>query len=182
MIQARLKDIYFNDIREKIKKYFGLKNIYQVPKIIKVVLNIGIGEAKNNSKVLDIANKELAAITGQKPMICRAKKSISNFKIRKGMAIGVKVTLRDTIMYEFLDRLISIAIPRIRDFRGLSDKGFDGQGNLNIGIYEQYIFPEINVDRSDKSRGLNISVITNSKNEEQVKMLLKCLGFPFKKK
>ncbi|MFN3966788.1 MAG: 50S ribosomal protein L5, partial [Endomicrobiia bacterium] len=151
----RLKEHYTKKVIPEMMKKFNLKNPFQVPKLVKIVINVGLSEAKENIKVLDIATNEIAAITGQRPQIRRAKKAISNFKIRKGMPIGLKVTLRGYRMYEFLDRLISIAIPRIRDFQGLSPKGFDGRGNYNLGLTEQYIFPEVDIDKSDKARGMN---------------------------
>jgi large subunit ribosomal protein L5 len=166
----------------KLKKQFSFKNAHQIPKLTKIVVNIGLSEAKENIKVLDIATAELAAITGQKPLVCRAKQSVSNFKIRQGMPIGIKVTLRNAVMYEFLDRLINIAIPRIRDFRGIESNGFDGRGNFNLGITEQYIFPEINVEKSDKTRGMNITIVTTAGKDEHAKALLESLGMPFKKK
>ncbi|MDR0956590.1 MAG: 50S ribosomal protein L5 [Endomicrobium sp.] len=181
MNQPRLKGFYQKSVVNELKKQFNFKNVHQIPKLTKIVVNIGLSEAKENIKVLDIATDELAAITGQKPLVCRAKKSISNFKIRQGMPIGIKVTIRNAMMYEFLDRLINIAIPRIRDFRGVGLNGFDGQGNFNLGITEQYIFPEINVEKSDKARGMNISIITTAKKDEQAKALLSFLGVPFKK-
>lgn len=182
MNQPRLKRFYQENVASELKKQFKLKNAHQVPKLDKVVINIGLTEAKDNIKVLDIASAELASITGQKPLVCRAKKSISNFKLRQGMPIGVKVTLRSSIMYEFLDRLINVAIPRIRDFRGIELNGFDRQGNFNLGLSEQYIFPEINVEKSDKTRGMNITIVTTTNNDEQAKALLGALGMPFKKR
>lgn len=182
MNQPRLKEMYKNNVAGELLKQFNFKNIHQVPKIKKVVINIGVGEAKDNIKALDIAQAELAAITGQKPVICRAKKSVSNFKIREGMAIGTKVTLRSAVMYEFLDRLINVAIPRIRDFRGVEPKGFDGKGNFNLGLTEQYIFPEIDVEKSDKPRGMNITIVTTAEKDEHAKALLDLLGMPFRKR
>ncbi|MDR0485586.1 MAG: 50S ribosomal protein L5 [Elusimicrobiota bacterium] len=181
MNTARLKEFYQNVVVEELMKQFNFRNVHQVPKLDKVVINVGVGEAKDDIKVLDIVIAELAAITGQKPAICRAKKSVSNFKIRQGMPIGVKVTLRASMMYEFLDRLINIAIPRIRDFRGLAMSGFDGRGNYNLGIGEQYIFPEISVEKSDKARGMNITIVTTAKDDKYAKPLLELLGIPFKK-
>ncbi|MDR1511309.1 MAG: 50S ribosomal protein L5 [Endomicrobium sp.] len=183
MRQSRLKEFYQKSVVIKLKERFGFENVHQIPKVDKIVVNIGLGEAKEDIKVLDISAAELAAITGQKPVICRAKKSISNFKLRQGMPIGVKVTLRNAMMYEFLDRLINIAIPRIRDFRGIeSDGGFDGNGNFNLGLSEQYIFPEIDVEKSDKARGMNITVITTAEKDEYAKALLSFLGMPFRKR
>ncbi|MDR1721151.1 MAG: 50S ribosomal protein L5 [Endomicrobium sp.] len=182
MNQPRLKEFYQKDIVGRLKKEFNFKNVHQVPRLTKIVINIGLGEAKENIKVLDIAAAELAAITGQKPVICRAKRSISNFKLREGMPIGLKVTLRSVMMYEFLDRLINIAIPRIRDFRGIDPGSFDGNGNFNLGIFEQYIFPEINVEKSDKVRGMNITITTTAEKDEYARALLDFLGMPFRKR
>ena len=176
----RLKEHYAKKVTAEMMKTYGFTNIYQVPKLDKIVINIGLSEAKDNVKVVDVASAELGAITGQKPQIRRAKKSISNFKIRQGIPIGVKVTLRQERMYEFLDRLISAAIPRIRDFRGLEPKGFDGRGNFNMGLNEQYIFPEIEIEKSDKARGMNITFVTTAKKDEEAKSLLSLLGMPFK--
>jgi len=163
-------------------KQFGYKNMHQIPRISKIVINVGLSEAKENIKVVDIATAEIASITGQKPQICKAKKSVSNFKIRQGMPIGIKVTLRGDRMYEFYDRLVNVAIPRIRDFHGVEPKSFDGRGNYNLGLNEQYIFPEINVEKSDKPRGMNITIATTAKNDEQAKQLLGLMGMPFKKR
>ncbi|MDR3125339.1 MAG: 50S ribosomal protein L5 [Endomicrobium sp.] len=182
MNQPRLKKIYQKNVVNELKKQFNLKNTHQIPRLSKIVVNIGLSEAKDNIKVLDIASVELAAITGQKPLMCMAKQSISNFKLRQGMPIGIKVTLRSAMMYEFLDRLINVAIPRIRDFRGIEPNGFDSQGNLNLGLSEQYIFPEISVEKSDKARGMNITIVTTTKKDEQAKVLLEALGMPFKKR
>ncbi|MDR1103927.1 MAG: 50S ribosomal protein L5 [Endomicrobium sp.] len=183
MNQPRLKEFYQkNVVRSELKKQFNFKNVHQIPKLTKIVINIGLSEAKENIKVLDTATAELAAITGQKPLVCRAKQSVSNFKIRQGMPIGIKVTLRNAIMYEFLDRLINVAVPRIRDFRGIEPNGFDGRGNFNLGLNEQYIFPEINVEKSDKARGMNITVVTTAEKNEHAKALLEHLGMPFKKR
>jgi large subunit ribosomal protein L5 len=181
MNQSRLKEFYHKNVMAKLKKQFNFKNVHQIPRLTKIVINIGLGEAKENIKVLDIATEELAAITGQKPLICRAKKSLSNFKIRQGMPIGIKVTLRSAMMYEFLDRLINIAMPRIRDFRGIESSSFDGRGNFNLGLAEQYIFPEINVEKSDKTRGMNITIVTTAEKDEHAKMLLESFGMPFEK-
>jgi large subunit ribosomal protein L5 len=180
--QARLKEFYQKNVVSELKKQFNFKNAHQIPKLTKIVINIGLSEAKENIKVLDTATAELAAITGQKPLVCRARRSISNFKIRQGMPIGIKVTLRNAIMYEFLDRLINIAIPRIRDFRGIEPNVFDGKGNFNLGLSEQYIFPEINIEKSDKARGMNITVVTTTEKDEHAKSLLEHLGMPFKKR
>ena len=182
MNQPRLKEFYQKSVTIKLKEHFNFKNVHQIPRVDKVVVNIGLGEAKEDIKVLDIAVVELAAITGQKPVICRAKKSISNFKLRQGMPIGVKVTLRNAIMYEFLDKLINIAIPRIRDFRGVESNSFDGRGNFNLGLSEQYIFPEVDIEKSDKVRGMNITIVTTTEKDEYARALLSFLGMPFKKR
>ncbi|MEW6041570.1 MAG: 50S ribosomal protein L5 [Elusimicrobiota bacterium] len=178
----RLKEKYHKSVIPQMMKSNGYKNIYQVPRLEKIMINVGLSEAKENVKILDIASAEISSICGQKPQVRRAKKSISNFKIRQGMPIGIKVTLRKDRMYEFLDRLISIAIPRIRDFRGLSPAGFDGRGNYNLGLNEQYIFPEIDIDKSDKARGMNITFVTTSKSDNEAKSLLSLLGMPFREK
>jgi large subunit ribosomal protein L5 len=177
----RLKELYLKYVIPELMKKFKYKNIHQVPKLEKVVVNMSVNEAKENIKALDIAMEELAMITGQKPKVCRAKKSISNFKLKKGMPIGLKVTLRGDRMYEFIDRLIYIALPKIRDFRGVSPHGFDGKGNYNLGITEQYIFPEVNIEKSDRARGMNITIVTSAKTDEEAKELLSLLGFPFRK-
>ncbi|MDR1942614.1 MAG: 50S ribosomal protein L5 [Endomicrobium sp.] len=182
MNQPRLKEFYQKNVVSELRKQFNFKNVHQIPKLTKIVINIGLSEAKENIKVLDTATAELAVITGQKPLVCRAKQSVSNFKIRQGMPIGIKVTLRNAIMYEFLDRLINVAVPRIRDFRGIEPNGFDGRGNFNLGLTEQYIFPEINVEKSDKARGMNITVVTTAEKDEHAKALLEHLGMPFKKR
>ncbi|MFH1379706.1 MAG: 50S ribosomal protein L5 [bacterium] len=177
----RLKEKYNSKVIPSLLKKWNLKNRFQIPKLEKIVINIGLSEVKDNIKVLDIAMLEVAAITGQKPMVCRAKKAISNFKIRENMPIGIKVTLRGKQMYEFLDRLISTAIPRVKDFRGLSRTAFDGRGNYNLGLTEQYIFPEVNIEKSDKVRGMNITVVTTAGNDEKALELLTEFGMPFKK-
>ncbi len=177
---ARLQEKYKQEILEQIKKDFGYKNNLQVPRVDKVVVNIGLGEAIQNIKVIDHATQELGLITGQKPIVTRAKKSISNFKLRTGMPIGCSVTLRRSRMYEFLDRLMNIALPRVRDFRGVSGKSFDGRGNYTLGIREQIIFPEINYDKVDKIRGMNITIVTTAKTDEEAKALLKYMGMPFR--
>ncbi|MDR3196110.1 MAG: 50S ribosomal protein L5 [Endomicrobium sp.] len=179
MNQPRLKEFYQKNVVSELKKQFNFKNAHQIPKLAKIVINIGLSEAKENSKVLDTATAELEAITGQKPLVCRAKQSVSNFKIRQGMPIGIKVTLRNAMMYEFLDRLINVAIPRIRDFRGI-ENCFDGRGNFNLGLTEQYIFPEINVEKSDKARGMNITIVTTVEKDEPARALLEHFGMPFK--
>ncbi len=177
----RLKKFYIENIIPELMRKFKYKNVHQVPKLEKVVVNMSVNEAKDNIKALDIAAEELAMITGQKPKICRAKKSISNFKIKKGMPIGLKVTLRGNRMYEFIDRLLYIALPKIRDFHGISPKSFDGRGNYNLGITEQYIFPEVNIEKSDRVRGMNITIVTSAKTDNEAKELLSLLGFPFRK-
>jgi large subunit ribosomal protein L5 len=177
---ARLKEKYNKEIAPAIAKEFGITNPMATPKITKIVVNMGVGEAIANAKILDVAVEELKAITGQKPVVTKAKKSIASFKLREGMAIGAMVTLRGERMYEFLDRLISVAIPRIRDFRGVSPKAFDGRGNYTLGIREQLIFPEIDFNKVDKTRGMNISIITTAPNDEQSRALLKAFGMPFR--
>jgi len=178
---ARLKDVYVKEVRKKIQDEFGIKNVMAIPKIEKVVLNMGMGDAIQNSKVLDAAVDELGQITGQKPIITRAKKSIASFKLREGMAIGTMVTLRGDKMYEFLDRLINIALPRVRDFRGVATRAFDGRGNYTLGIRDHLIFPEIDSGKVDKSKGMNITIVTTAKNDEQARFLLRELGMPFGK-
>ena len=177
---ARLKDKYKNEIAPAIAKEFGIENPMAIPKIEKVVVNMGMGEAIANAKVLDTAVDELRSVTGQKPVITKAKKSIAAFKLRQGMNIGAMVTLRGDRMYEFLDRLISVALPRVRDFRGISAKAFDGRGNYTLGVREQLIFPEIDFNKVDKTRGMNISIVTTAKTDEQARSLLKALGMPFR--
>ena len=177
---ARLKDKYKNEISPALAKEFDIKNPMAIPRIEKVVVNMGLGEASSNAKILDVAAEELKAITGQKPVITKAKKSIAAFKLRQGMNIGTMVTLRGDRMYEFLDRLISVALPRVRDFRGISGKAFDGRGNYTLGIREQLIFPEIDFNKVDKTRGMNISIVTTAENDEQSRALLKAMGMPFR--
>jgi len=176
----RLKDFYQTEVSKAMMEKFGYKSTMEVPKLVKVVVNMGVGEAKEDPKALDAALKELGAITGQKPVITRAKKSVAAFKIRQGMAIGCKVTLRGDRMYDFLDRLLSIGLPRIRDFQGISPKGFDGRGNFTLGIKEQIIFPEVSVDEVSSIRGMDISVVTTAQTDEEAFELLKLLGMPFK--
>ena len=176
---SRLLEEYKKTISSQMMSKFNYKNVYQIPKLQKIVLNMGIGEAKEDAKILDKAQEELSLIAGQKAVKTKAKKAIANFKIREGMALGVSVTLRNKIMYEFLDRLINIAIPRIRDFRGLNSKSFDGNGNYSLGIKEQIVFPEINYDKIDKVRGLNITICTNAKNNQEALELLKSFNMPF---
>ncbi len=178
---ARLKDLYVSDIAPALMKKFGYKNVMQIPKLDKVVINVGCGEAKENSKVVDAVVTDLSAITGQKPIVCKAKKSVANFKLREGMPIGVKVTLRSDKMYEFIDRLFNVAFPRVRDFKGISPNSFDGRGNYSTGIKEQLIFPEIEFDKIDKVRGMDINFITTAKTDEEAKELLSMLGAPFAK-
>lgn len=176
-----LKDKYFKEIMPQLKEEFGYKNAFQIPKLTKIVVNMGVGEAIQNVKTLDFAVADLTAITGQKPVITRAKQSIAGFKLRKGMAIGCKVTLRRDRMYDFFEKVINIALPRIRDFKGVSPKAFDGRGNYNLGLKEQVIFPEINYDKIDKIRGMDICIVTTSKSDEEAKSLLQRLGMPFRK-
>ena len=177
---ARLKETYRNEIAPALAKEFGIENPMAIPKIEKIVVNMGVGEAISNTKILDTATDELRAIAGQKPVITKAKKSIASFKLRQGMNIGTMVTLRGDRMYEFLDRLISVALPRVRDFRGVSGKAFDGRGNYTLGVREQLIFPEIDFNKVDKTRGMNISIVTTAKNDEQARSLLKAMGMPFR--
>jgi len=176
---ARLKELYSKEVRKKIQDEFGIKNVMAVPKIEKIVLNMGVGEAIANAKVLDTATEELAQIAGQKPVIRKAKKSIASFKLRAGVPIGTSVTLRGEKMYEFLDRLINIALPRVRDFRGVPTKSFDGRGNYTLGIRDHLIFPEIDYSKVDKSKGMNITIVTTAKNDDQARFLLRELGMPF---
>lgn len=177
---ARLHEIYKNDIIPKLRNDFGYDNIMQVPKILKVVVNMGLGEAIQNVKILDSATAEIGTITGQKPVVTKAKKSIAAFKLREGMPIGCMVTLRRDTMYEFLDRLLNVSLPRVRDFKGISGKAFDGKGNYTLGIKEQLIFPEINYDTVDKIKGMNITIVTSAKTDEEGRALLKYLGMPFR--
>jgi len=176
----RLKEYYINEIVPFLMKEFKFKNSMQIPKLSKIIVNIGVGDAVQDIKNLDGAVKDLSLITGQKPAIRRARKSISNFKLRTGMPVGCMVTLRGIRMYEFLDRLLTFAIPRIRDFRGVSDRSFDGRGNYTLGIKEQIIFPEIDFDKIDKTRGMDITFVTTAKKDEEAKELLKAFGMPFK--
>ena len=176
---SRLKDLYMNEIREQMMKKFGYKNIMQVPKLDKIVVNMGIGEARENEKILEAATRDMATITGQKPVITKAKKSIANFKIREGMPIGCKVTLRGDRMYEFLDRLVNLALPRVRDFRGVNPNSFDGRGNYALGIKEQLIFPEIEYDKIDKVRGMDIIFTTTANTDEEARELLRLFNMPF---
>ena len=178
---SRLKDTYTKEVRKKLADEFKIKNPMALPKIEKVVINMGVGEAIQNAKLLDTASEELSTITGQKPVITRAKKSIASFKLREGQAIGTMVTLRGDKMYEFLDRLINIALPRVRDFRGVPTKSFDGRGNYTLGIRDHVIFPEIDPGKVDKSKGMNITIVTTAPNDEQARFLLRELGMPFGK-
>ncbi len=175
-----LKEIYDKEASKNLMKKFGYKNVFQVPKIIKVVINRGVGLSVSDSKAMDVAVQELAMITGQKPLITKAKKSIANFKIRAKQPIGCKVTLRGKRMYQFLDKLINICLPKIRDFRGVSPKSFDGRGNYTIGITEQLIFPEVDYDKVDRTRGMDITICTSAKTDEEARELLRDLGVPFR--
>ncbi len=176
---ARLKDKYYNEVTKALMQKFGYKNVMEIPKIEKVVINMGVGEAVGNPKVLDVAVNDLTQIAGQKPVITRAKKSIAAFKIRQGMAIGAKVTLRGERMYQFLDKLFNVALPRVRDFRGVNPRAFDGRGNYSLGIKEQLIFPEIEYDKVDKIRGMDIIIVTTANTDEEARELLKDMGMPF---
>jgi len=176
----RLKQRYREEIRDALQKEFGFDNVMQIPGVVKVVVNMGVGDAAKDSKLMDGALKDLATITGQKPQVTKARKSIAQFKLREGMPIGAHVTLRGDRMWEFLDRLLSLALPRIRDFRGLSDRQFDGRGNYTFGLTEQVMFHEIDQDRIDRSRGMDITVVTTATNDDEGRALLKQLGFPFK--
>jgi large subunit ribosomal protein L5 len=175
----RLKDLYRNEIIKKLTDKFGYKNVFEVPRLTKIVINMGLGEAKENSKIIESAMKEMALITGQKPIITRAKKSISNFKLRQGMPIGVKITLRGDKAYVFADKLFNIVLPRVRDFRGMSPNAFDGRGNYSLGLKEQTIFPEIVYDDVDTVKGMNIVFNTTAKTDEEAKEFLALLGLPF---
>ena len=178
---SRLQEKYKTEVVSNLTEKFNYKNVMEIPKVEKVVINIGVGEAKDNPKVLESAVRDLTTIAGQKPVITKAKKSIANFKIREGMNLGCKVTLRGQKMYEFLDKLINIALPRVRDFRGVSDKSFDGRGNYALGLKEQLIFPEIEYDDIDSLRGMDIIVVTSAKTDEEARALLQELGMPFVK-
>lgn len=178
---SRLKEKYYGEIVDSMTKKFEYKNQMQVPKLDKIVINIGLGEAKENHKLLDAAVKDLETISGQKAVICKAKKSVANFKLREGMPIGCKVTLRGERMYEFFDKLVSISLPRVRDFHGVSNTAFDGRGNYTLGVKEQIIFPEIQYDKVNKLRGMDIVIVTSAKNNEEAKALLTELGMPFAK-
>ena len=176
---ARLKEMYKADVAPALMKKFGYKSVMEIPKLDKIVINVGAGEAKENSKAIDAISGDLMKITGQKPVVCKAKKSVANFKLREGMPIGVKVTLRGERMYEFLDRLFNAALPRVRDFRGINPNSFDGRGNYNMGIREQLIFPEIDYDKVDKVRGMDICFVTTAKTDEEASEFLTLMGAPF---
>ena len=178
---SRLKDLYKNEIVDAMMKKFGYKNVMQVPKLDKIVINMGVGEAKDNAKALESAVKDMEIIAGQKAIVTKAKKAVANFKIREGMPIGCKVTLRGERMYEFLDRLVNLALPRVRDFRGVSANSFDGRGNYALGIKEQIIFPEIEYDKIDKVRGMDVIIVTTAKTDEEARELLTQFNMPFAK-
>ncbi len=178
---SRLKETYLNEIVDAMQKKFEYSNVMQVPKLDKIVINMGVGEAKDNAKLLDAAVKDLEIIAGQKVVVTRAKKSVANFKLREGMPIGCKVTLRGNKMYEFMDRLVNLALPRVRDFRGVNPDAFDGRGNYALGIKEQLIFPEIEYDKVDKVRGMDIIFVTTAQTDEEARELLRLFGMPFKK-
>lgn len=178
---SRLRDLYSNEIKDAMVKKFGYKNVMQIPKLDKIVINMGVGEAKDNAKLLEAAIKDLETISGQKAIVTKAKKSVANFKLREGMPIGCKVTLRGEKMYEFADRLINLALPRVRDFRGINPNAFDGRGNYALGIKEQLIFPEIEYDKVDKVRGMDVIFVTTAKTDEEARELLTLFGMPFSK-
>jgi len=178
---ARLKDYYIKEVAPALQKKFSYKSVMQIPKLDKIVINVSSGEAKDNSKMMDAICTDLATITGQKAMICHARKSVANFKLREGMPIGAKVTLRGERMYEFLDRFFNVALPRVRDFRGINPNSFDGRGNYNMGLKEQLIFPEIDYDKIDKIRGMDICFVTTAKTDEEARELLTLMGAPFAK-
>ena len=178
---ARMKEFYKSDVAPALMKKFGYKSVMQIPKLDKIVINVGCGEARDNAKMIDAICIDLAAITGQKPVVCKAKKSVANFKLREGMNIGAKVTLRGERMYEFLDRLFNVALPRVRDFRGINANSFDGRGNYNMGLKEQLIFPEIDYDKIDKVRGMDICFVTTANTDEEARELLTLMGAPFAK-
>jgi large subunit ribosomal protein L5 len=177
---ARLRELYHKQVIDSLRKERGYKNVFEVPRLEKIVLNMGLGEAIQNAKILDSAVSEMAAITGQKPVVTKAKKAIANFKLRKGLPIGAMVTLRGDRMYEFLDRLVNVALPRVRDFKGVSDKAFDGRGNYSLGIREQIIFPEVDIDKVDKVKGLTVNICTTAKTNDEGRALLTALGVPFR--
>ncbi len=178
---ARLKDTYVNEVAPALMKKFGYKSVMQIPKIDKVVVNVACGEARDNAKVLDAIVSDIRQITGQQPVLCKAKKSVANFKLREGMTIGAKVTLRGEKMYEFIDRFFNLALPRVRDFRGINPNAFDGRGNYSVGIKEQLIFPEIEYDKIDKVRGMDICFVTTANTDEEARELLTLMGAPFEK-
>ena len=178
---ARLNDFYKAEVAPALMTKLGYKSVMQIPKLDKIVINVGAGEAKDNAKVIDSISGDLAKITGQKPIVCRAKKSVANFKLREGMPIGVKVTLRGEKMWEFMDRLFNVALPRVRDFRGINPNSFDGRGNYSMGIKEQLIFPEIEYDKIDKVRGMDVCFVTTANTDEEGRELLKLMGAPFEK-
>ena len=178
---ARLKEMYRSEVEPALMKKFGYKSVMQIPKLDKIVINVGCGEAKDNSKVVDAIVNDLSIITGQRPVLCKAKKSVANFKLREGMVIGVKVTLRGDRMYEFLDRFLNLALPRVRDFRGINPDSFDGRGNYSMGVKEQLIFPEIDYDKIDAIRGMDICFVTTANTDEEAKELLTIMGAPFAK-
>lgn len=178
---ARLKDFYKSDVAPALMNKYSYKSVMQIPKLDKIVINVGAGEARENSKVIDAICNDLATITGQKPYVCRARKSVANFKLREGMNIGVKVTLRGDRMYEFMDRFFNVALPRVRDFRGINPNSFDGRGNYNLGLKEQLIFPEIEFDKIDKVRGMDICFVTTATTDEEARELLTLMGAPFSK-
>ena len=178
---ARLKETYVNEAAPALMKKFEYKSVMQIPKLEKIVINVACGEARDNPKVVDAIVSDLSQITGQKPVLCKAKKSVANFKLREGMTIGVKVTLRGSRMYEFLDRFFNLALPRVRDFRGINPNSFDGRGNYSMGIKEQLIFPEIDYDKVDKVRGMDICFVTTAKTDEEARELLTLMGAPFEK-
>ena len=178
---ARLKETYVNEVAPALMKKFEYKSVMQIPKLDKIVINVACGEARDNPKVVDAIVSDLSQITGQKPVLCKAKKSVANFKLREGMTIGVKVTLRGSRMYEFLDRFFNLALPRVRDFRGINANSFDGRGNYSMGIKEQLIFPEIEYDKVDKVRGMDICFVTTAKTDEEARELLTLMGAPFEK-
>ena len=178
---ARLKEQYVSEIAPALMKKFGYKSVMQIPKLDKVVINVGCGEARDNAKIMDAIINDLSAITGQRPVVCKARKSVANFKLREGMNIGAKVTLRGDRMYEFVDRLFNVALPRVRDFRGINANSFDGRGNYNMGLKEQLIFPEIEYDKIDKVRGMDLCFVTTAKTDEEARELLTLMGAPFEK-
>ncbi len=178
---ARLKETYKSEIAPALMKKFGYKSVMQIPKLDKVVINVGCGEARDNAKIIDAIINDLSAITGQRPVVCKARKSVANFKLREGMNIGAKVTLRGERMYEFVDRLFNVALPRVRDFRGINANSFDGRGNYNMGLKEQLIFPEIDYDKIDKVRGMDLCFVTTANTDEEARELLTLMGAPFAK-